>query len=85
MTTMSISDTDIQPRTRRLVVDRSACAGHGMCYSRSPEVVDCDDSGYPIILHERLDRNDLIAAAEEVVAVCPERALTLESPQSMDQ
>lgn len=65
---------------RRLVVDRSACAGHGMCYGRSPEVVDCDDSGYPVILHEALDLDEYVAAAEEAVAVCPERALTLESP-----
>ncbi|KSZ60011.1 ferredoxin [Rhodococcus pyridinivorans KG-16] len=65
--------------TRRLVVDRSACAGHGLCYGRSPQVVDCDDSGYPVLLHELLELDEHIAAAEEAVAVCPERALTLES------
>ncbi|MGX6510996.1 ferredoxin [Rhodococcus sp. SJ-2] len=76
---MATHDTEAQHRTRRLVVDRSVCAGHGMCYSRAPEVVDCDDSGYPIVLHDALDGDDHIAAAEEAVAVCPERALTLET------
>ncbi|MFC0449591.1 ferredoxin [Rhodococcus jostii] len=65
--------------TRRLLVDRSVCAGHGMCYSRSPEVVDCDDAGYPMILRDALGFDEHIAAAEEAVAVCPERALTLAS------
>lgn len=76
---MATHDTKIQHRTSRLVVDRSACAGHGMCYSRSPDVVDCDDSGYPVILHDTLEIDEHIAAAMEAVAVCPERALTLES------
>ncbi|MFD9664119.1 ferredoxin [Rhodococcus sp. NPDC059968] len=76
---MTTHDTETQHRTRRLVVDRSACAGHGLCYSRSPEVVDCDDSGYPVIVEEVLERTEHIAAAEEAAAVCPERALTLES------
>lgn len=43
-----------------------------------PEVVDCDDSGYPVILQDALVLDEHIAAAEEAVAVCPERALTLE-------
>ncbi|MEE2060445.1 ferredoxin [Rhodococcus artemisiae] len=76
---MATHDTKTQHGTRRLVVDRSACAGHGMCYSRSPDVVDCDDSGYPVILHDTLEIDEHIAAATEAVAVCPERALMLES------
>ncbi|MGW0018497.1 ferredoxin [Rhodococcus sp. NPDC003382] len=75
---MTAHDTETKRGTRRLVVDRSVCAGHGLCYSRSPEVVDCDDSGYPVILQDILELEEHIAAAEEAVAVCPERALTLE-------
>lgn len=76
---MTAHDIDTQRGTSRLVVDRSVCAGHGLCYSRSPEVVDCDDSGYPVILHEALELEVHTAAAQEAVAVCPERALTLET------
>jgi len=76
---MTAGDTEPGHGTRRLVVDRSVCAGHGLCYSRSPAVVDCDDSGYPVILEGTLEHDTHIAAAEEAVAVCPERALTLES------
>ena len=74
---MTAHDTKTEHGTHRLVVDRSVCAGHGLCYSRSPEVVDCDDSGYPVILQDALALDEHIAAAEEAVAVCPERALTL--------
>lgn len=76
---MTIHDTETQHRTRRLVVDRSACAGHGLCYGRSPEIIDCDDAGYPVLLQEVLGTDEHIAAAEEAVAMCPERALSLES------
>ncbi|GCE36797.1 ferredoxin [Rhodococcus sp. USK10] len=76
---MAAHDSESQHDTRRLLVDRSVCAGHGMCYSRSPEVVDCDDAGYPVILRDELVLEEHIAAAEEAVAVCPERALTLAS------
>lgn len=62
-----------------LIVDRSVCAGHGMCYGRAPDVVDCDDSGYPVVLHDVLELDGHIAAAEKAVAMCPERALSLES------
>lgn len=76
-----MADYDIEKgrSTSRLVVDRSVCAGHGLCYGRSPEVVDCDDSGYPVLLHEVLELDAHIAAAASAAAVCPERALTLES------
>ena len=75
---MTDHDTETKHGTSRLVVDRSVCAGHGLCYSRSPEVVDCDDSGYPVLLQDALELTEHVAAAEEAVAVCPERALTLE-------
>lgn len=79
---MAAHDTGTKHGTRRLVVDRSVCAGHGLCYGRSPEVVDCDDSGYPVILQDALELAEHVAAAEEAVATCPERALTLEISES---
>ncbi|MGW0040891.1 ferredoxin [Rhodococcus sp. NPDC003348] len=63
----------------RLNVDRSACAGHGLCYGGYPEVLDCDDQGDPVILRDPLDTAAEIDAARAAVQVCPERALTVES------
>jgi ferredoxin len=71
-------DTAPQNGPRRLVVDRSVCAGHGVCYGHSPEVVDCDDSGYPVILQDPLELDQHITAAEEAAVMCPERAMTVE-------
>ncbi|MDV2476229.1 ferredoxin [Rhodococcus zopfii] len=70
--------SDTRQQTRQLVVDRSACAGHGLCYSTSPQLIDCDDQGYPVVLKEFLSDDDM-AAAEAAAVVCPERALTIES------
>jgi ferredoxin len=59
-----------------LEVDRKVCAGHGMCYATRPEVVDCDDRGYPVIVEPNIGP-DTIEAARDAIAVCPERALEL--------
>lgn len=69
-----------------LVVDRTACAGHGLCYATAPELLDSDDFGNPVVTSdpvpfERLD------SARRATAACPERALTLTSalPLSEEQ
>ncbi|MEV5835902.1 ferredoxin [Nocardia sp. NPDC052112] len=59
-----------------LVVDRSACAGHGMCYATAPNLLDSDDQGDPVILLDPIPESRL-ADADTAVSVCPERALTL--------
>ncbi|MBA4024849.1 MAG: ferredoxin [Gordonia sp.] len=59
-----------------LEVDRTACAGHGMCYGTRPELIDCDDEGYPVIPDPNIGP-DTIDPARDAVAVCPERALEL--------
>ncbi len=69
--------SDLRQQVQRLVVDMSVCAGHGMCYSTSPQLIDCDDQGYPVVLQE-LSSSDDVRAAEAAVIVCPERALTIE-------
>ncbi len=76
---MTAHDTEAQSGTRRLVVDRSACAGHGLCYGRAPEIIDCDDAGYPVLVQETIRTEEHIVAAEVAVAMCPERALSLET------
>lgn len=62
---------------RYLTVDRGACAGHGLCYSAAPEIVDCDDQGDPIVLVEPVP-DGLVGRVEHVVGLCPERALALQ-------
>ncbi|MGW5383104.1 ferredoxin [Nocardia sp. NPDC003963] len=69
---------DMGATGRRITVDRSACAGHGLCYGRAPELVDCDDQGDPIVLRSELDADQLIAA-ESIVRSCPEHALSVEA------
>ena len=60
-----------------LVVDRVACAGHGLCYSTSPLLIESDDQGDPVVVRNPLNTDD-VAAAEAAATVCPERALTVE-------
>jgi ferredoxin len=61
---------------QRLDVDRGACAGHGLCYGAAPDLLDCDEQGDPVILADPVPA-ELSAAARQVVAGCPERALRL--------
>lgn len=59
---------------RRLVIDRTVCAGHGRCYSLTPDLVGVDEAGYPIVLDEEIP-DDLVDAADETVGSCPEGAI----------
>ncbi|MQY26026.1 ferredoxin [Nocardia aurantia] len=63
----------------RLVVDRKACAGHGICYATAPDLLGPDEQGDPVVLADPLPA-DRLAAGQTVVTVCPERALTLTEP-----
>ncbi|MFC9761133.1 ferredoxin [Rhodococcus jostii] len=69
--------TRAQNRAPSLRVDRSACAGHGLCYGAAPEIVDSDDQGYPVVVAESVpeERRDQLDA---LVEMCPERALSVE-------
>lgn len=59
-----------------LTIDREACAGHGLCYSESPEVIDSDDQGDPVILEDPVSEGEL-EATQRAVQMCPEQALAL--------
>ncbi|GAA2454565.1 hypothetical protein GCM10010191_86920 [Actinomadura vinacea] len=61
---------------RHLMIDRGACAGHGLCYGAAPEIVDCDDQGDPVVVADPLPES-LLDRAGSLVRGCPERALTL--------
>ncbi|GAB3273935.1 ferredoxin [Kineosporia babensis] len=59
-----------------LVIDREACAGHGLCYGSAPGIVESDEQGDPVILADPVP-SGLLGQAQRVVAYCPERALEL--------
>jgi ferredoxin len=62
----------------RLVVDGASCMGHGRCYGLIPELIDCDDEGYPTLRDVPIDvPGDLVAFAEEAAGTCPEEAIRL--------
>ncbi|WP_040801091.1 ferredoxin [Nocardia higoensis] len=67
----------------RLVVDRKACAGHGMCYAVAPILVESDDQGDPVVLVDPVPETQL-DDADTAVSVCPERALSLTTAAPSD-
>lgn len=61
----------------RLVVDRVACTGHGICATLLPEQLSLDEWGYPVVYSPHVDP-ELGAAA---IRLCPARALTWQRQQ----
>jgi ferredoxin len=65
----------------RLVIDRIACTGHGLCAELFPEHLALDEWGYPIQspgpIPAALNRH-----ARRAVAACPALALRLEATKS---
>jgi ferredoxin len=59
-----------------LVVDPTACDGHGVCAELFPEWITLDRWGYPMISGEVIPGN-LAAHAERAVISCPRLALHL--------
>lgn len=60
-----------------LLIDRTACTGHGLCAELLPEVLDLDEWGYPLVptgpVPVRLEQH-----ARRAVTACPVLALRLE-------
>jgi ferredoxin len=60
----------------RIVVDRTCCAGLGVCESIAPKHFEVDDDGELVLLQEQVsdaERSDV----DEAVAGCPTGALSL--------
>ena len=57
----------------RLVVDPTACAGHGLCAELFPEGVSLDDWGFPVVGGPVPD--DQLKHARRAVSACPALAL----------
>ncbi len=63
--------------TGRLRVDRTRCAGHGICALLAPGALDLDAWGFPELVADELDGDDL-RRARRAAAACPRGALTVE-------
>jgi ferredoxin len=57
----------------RVVVDVQACAGHGQCAATSPNVFALDDDGFVLPVGDI--EADVVDAAREGAAACPEKAI----------
>ena len=61
-----------------LRVDSDRCTGHGRCYSAAPNLLSDDEEGFVTLRGSAMPiAEDQLADAEEAVAACPERAITL--------
>jgi ferredoxin len=61
----------------RLVVDRIACTGYGVCAELLPEGIQLDEWGYPLLAAGELPPH-LVRQARKAAAACPVRALLLQ-------
>jgi ferredoxin len=59
-----------------LVIDYRKCRKAGQCFYLHPELFRADERGAPDVLVER-PGEDLRAAAEEAVELCPNGAISL--------
>ena len=59
----------------RISFDREKCQGHGRCYALAPDVFDCDDEGYAILLIDGDVPAALEGAARLAADNCPEYAI----------
>jgi ferredoxin len=67
----------------RVVVDRIACTGHGLCAELFPEHFALDEWGYPVESTDRITGSRL-RHARRAVAACPALALRLEPDRSRE-
>ncbi len=60
-----------------VTVDDDACAGHGVCVARCPEVFGLTDDGYAEAIDTAVP-TQFHAAVDEAAAGCPERAIHIQ-------
>lgn len=70
-------------RAHRLVIDRIACTGHGLCAELLPEHVALDEWGYPIQSPGPIP-GSLTRHARRAVAACPALAMRLEAARTRE-
>jgi ferredoxin len=64
-----------------MVLDPTACDGHGLCHELFPEGIALDDWGFPIIGRGPIPRA-LLPHARRAAAACPKLALTLQAVEA---
>lgn len=62
---------------KKVVVDRAICLKAGQCYYLQPGVFRADSRGWPEIVVEHPEGDEL-EAAEDAVEICPSGAITVE-------
>lgn len=62
---------------KKVVVDRAICLKAGQCYYLQPGVFRADSQGWPEIVVEHPEGDEL-DAAEDAVEICPSGAITVE-------
>ena len=62
---------------KKVVVDRSICLKAGQCYYLQPSVFKADSQGWPEIIVEHPEGEEL-EAAEDAVEICPSGAIVVE-------
>jgi ferredoxin len=60
----------------KILLDRLRCEGHGLCEEAAPGLVHLDDDG-ELVLDQEEVADEMLAAANAAVRVCPVAALRL--------
>lgn len=61
-----------------LRVDKASCIKAGECYYNHPKLLKVDKDGFPTVLIELLDTDELLAEGQAAVDVCPAQAISIE-------
>ena len=61
----------------KIVIDQTACAGNGRCYSLVPELFTDDERGYGQVVGDGTITDDQLEAARRAERACPEHAISI--------
>jgi ferredoxin len=71
------SQNPVAGRRLKIVADRSACCGYGVCAEICPEIFTLDRNGI-VVVEDKLVPVELEAKAREGAEACPQSALRAE-------
>lgn len=60
----------------KIIVDRTRCTGHAMCFAQAPELFPLDEEGFSIADGKEVPPGEE-KRAQMGVEACPERAIRL--------
>ena len=60
----------------KLHLDNSKCEAHGLCYGRAPQLFDCDNDGYAVLLDDS-PTGEMVDLAQIAERACPEGAISI--------